>query len=382
MSALSHISCVEDLRRMARGRVPRMFYDYVDAGSWSESTYRDNELALARLKFQARVAVDVQQRSTRSSMLGQEVTMPVALAPVGLAGMIWADGEMLAARAAKRFGVPFSLSTMSICSLEDVAAHIRHPFWFQLYMMRDREFVARLIERARAAECSALILTLDLAVPARRHKDIRNGLTVPLSPTVRNLVHLASRPRWCMDMLRTPRRTFGNIIGHANDVNDLKSFWKWSAGQFDQTVSWADVEWVKRLWGGKLIVKGIMNAEDAVLAVRSGADAVVVSNHGGRQLDGAAASIEVLPEVVQAVGQSVEVHLDSGVRSGQDVLRACALGAKGVYVGRPILYGLGASGEQGVSRTLELLQDELDLTMALCGLRGVEEAGMHILRGR
>jgi L-lactate dehydrogenase (cytochrome) len=373
------VTTIEDLRILAQKRVPRMFYDYADAGSWTESTYRANSDDLQRIMFRQRVAVNLENRSTRSTMVGQEVSTPVALAPTGLTGMQHADGEILAARAAEKFGVPFTLSTMSICSIEDVAAHTTKPFWFQLYVMRDREFIHRLIDRAKAARCSALVLTLDLQVLGQRHKDIRNGLSAPPRLTLRNMLNLATKPRWCLGMLGTQRRHFGNIVGHATSVSDLSSLSAWTSQQFDPALSWADVEWVKERWGGKLIIKGIMDAEDARLAADSGADALIVSNHGGRQLDGAPSSIAALPAIVEAVGKRIEVHMDGGIRSGQDVLRALALGAKGVYIGRPFLYGLGAMGEEGVTRCLEIIRNELDLTMAFCGLRDVRQVDKGIL---
>ncbi|MEA3092595.1 MAG: hypothetical protein QOJ04_3937, partial [Caballeronia sp.] len=356
------ITCIEDLRVLAQRRVPRMFYDYADSGSWTESTYRANESDFQRIKLRQRVAVNMAGRSTRTEMVGQEVAMPVALAPTGLTGMQHADGEILAARAAEKFGVPFTLSTMSICSIEDVAAHTSKPFWFQLYMMRDRDFIVRLIERARAAKCSALMLTLDLQILGQRHKDIKNGLSAPPKLTLPNLMNLATKPRWCLGMLGTRRRSFGNIVGHAKGVGDLSSLSSWTAEQFDPGLSWADVEWVKKLWGGKLILKGIMDVEDARLAADSGADAMIVSNHGGRQLDGAPSSISALPAIASEVGNRIEVWVDGGIRSGQDVLKAVALGAKGTLIGRSFLYGLGAMGEAGVERCLQVIHKELDTT--------------------
>ncbi len=373
------ITCVEDLRVLAKRRVPRMFYDYADAGSWTESTYRANSDDFAKIKFRQRVAVNLENRSTASTMVGQPVAMPVALAPTGLTGMQHADGEILAARAAERFGVPFTLSTMSICSIEDVAAHTTKPFWFQLYVMKDRDFINRLIDRAKAANCSALVLTLDLQVLGQRHKDLKNGMSAPPKLTLANLLNMMSKPRWCVGMLGTRRHGFGNIVGHAASVSDMSSLSAWTAQQFDPALSWADVAWIKQRWGGKLIIKGIMDAEDARLAVDSGADALIVSNHGGRQLDGASSSIAMLPSIVEAVGRQIEVHMDGGIRSGQDVIRALALGAKGVYIGRPFLYGLGALGEQGVTRCLEIIRNELDLTMAFCGLRDVRQVDRAIL---
>ena len=376
---MSIITTVEDLRELAKKRVPRMFYDYADAGSWTESTYRANEADFGKIKFRQRVAVNLVGRTLASTMIGQPVSMPVALAPTGLTGMQHADGEILAARAAERFGVPFTLSTMSICSIEDVAAHTTKPFWFQLYVMKDRGFIERLIERARAARCSALVLTLDLQVLGQRHKDIRNGMSAPPKLTIANMLNLATKPRWVYNILRTPRRGFGNIVGHASDVSDMSSLSSWTSQQFDPALSWDDVEWIKRRWGGKLIIKGIMDPVDARLAADAGADALIVSNHGGRQLDGAQSSIGALPAIVEAVGQRIEVHMDGGVRSGQDVIRALALGAKGVYIGRPFLYGLGALGEAGVTRCLDIIRNELDLTMAFCGLRDVNHVDSNIL---
>ncbi|MDQ2821051.1 MAG: alpha-hydroxy-acid oxidizing protein [Pseudomonadota bacterium] len=373
------ITTIEDLRVLAKKRVPRMFYDYADAGSWTESTYRANEADFGKIKFRQRVAVNLLNRSTRSTMVGQEVAMPVALAPTGLTGMQHADGEILAARAAEKFGVPFTLSTMSICSIEDVAAHTTKPFWFQLYVMKDRDFIMRLIDRAKAARCSALVLTLDLQVLGQRHKDLRNGMTAPPKLTLPNILNLATKPRWVYNILRTKRRGFGNIVGHATDVSDMSSLSSWTSQQFDPALSWDDVEWIKQRWGGKLIIKGIMDPIDARLAADSGADALIVSNHGGRQLDGAQSSIGALPAIVDAVGKQIEVHMDGGVRSGQDVIRALALGAKGVYIGRPFLYGLGALGEQGVAKCLDIIRNELDLTMAFCGLRDVTHVDSNIL---
>ena len=382
MPPLHRITCIEDLRRLARRRVPRMFYDYVDAGSWTESTYRANEADLQALKFRQRVAVDIAQRSLASSMLGESVAMPVALAPTGLTGMLHADGEILAARAAERFGVPFTLSTSSICSIEDVAAHTSRPFWFQLYVMRDRDFVGRLIDRARKARCSALMVTLDLQLSGQRHKDIKNGLSAPPRPTPGNLLDLARRPRWCLGMLRTPRRTFGNIIGHAHGVKNIQSLAAWTVEQFDPSLNWGDLAWIRERWGGKLIVKGILDAEDARHAVDAGVDALVVSNHGGRQLDGAPSTISVLPEIVRTVAGRAEVWMDGGIRSGQDVLRVLASGAQGALIGRAFLYGLGACGEPGVLRSLDIIAKELDLTMAFCGRCHIRDVDASVLRPR
>ncbi len=377
MAAITHI---EDLRVLAQKRVPRMFYDYADSGSWTEGTYRANESDFQKILLRQRVAVNMENRSTRTRMVGQEVAMPVAIAPTGLTGMQHADGEILAARAAKKFGVPFTLSTMSICSIEDVAAGTgNHPFWFQLYVMKDRAFIEALIDRAKAARCSALVLTLDLQILGQRHKDIRNGLSAPPKLTAANIINLMTKPRWCLGMLGTKRRQFGNIVGHVKGVENMGSLSEWTAKQFDAGLSWADVEWVKKRWGGKLILKGIQDVEDARLAVDSGADALIVSNHGGRQLDGAPSSIAALPAIVQAVGQQIEVHMDGGIRSGQDVLKAVALGAKGTYIGRAFLYGLGALGEAGVTRALEIIHKELDLTMAFCGRTDINTVDAGIL---
>ncbi|MFZ1890830.1 MAG: alpha-hydroxy acid oxidase [Formosimonas sp.] len=374
------ITCIEDLRVLAKKRVPRMFYDYADSGSWTESTYRANESDFQKFKLRQRVAVNMSGRSTASTMVGVPVSMPVAIAPTGLTGMQHADGEILAARAAKNFGVPFTLSTMSICSIEEVAAHTdNHPFWFQLYVMRDTDFIERLIDRAKAAGCSALVLTLDLQILGQRHKDLKNGLSAPPKPTLSNIINLMSKPRWCMGMLRTPRRHFGNIVGHVKGVENMGSLSAWTAQQFDPELSWSDVEWIKKRWGGKLIIKGIMDAEDARLAVDSGADALIVSNHGGRQLDGAPSSIHALPEIVAAVGHEIEVHFDGGIRSGQDVLKAVALGARGTYIGRSMLYGLGAMGEAGVAKALSIIHNELDLTMAFCGHTQISTVDRRIL---
>ena len=374
------ITCIEDLRVIAKRRVPRMFYDYADSGSWTESTYRSNETAFQKIKFRQRVAVNMENRSLENTMIGENVTMPVALAPTGLTGMQHADGEILAARAAEKFGVPFTLSTMSICSIEDVAEHTSRPFWFQLYVMKDKGFVERLINRAKAAKCSALVITLDLQILGQRHKDIKNGLSSPPKPTLTNLINLATKPYWCWHMLHTKRRTFGNIVGHASGVSDTSSLSAWTSQQFDPALSWDDVAWIKDKWGGKIIIKGIMEPEDAHLAVKSGADARIVSNHGGRQLDGALPSIEALPAIVDAVGKdNIEIYLDSGVRSGQDVIRSVAMGARGVFIGRPFLYGLGAMGEAGVTKALEVIRNEADLTMAFCGLRNIKDVNKSIL---
>ena len=376
---MSVITTIEDLRILAQQRVPRMFYDYADSGSWTESTYRANSSDFAGMKFRQRVAVNMENRTLRTTMAGQSTLMPVAIAPTGLTGMQHADGEILAAKAAEKFGIPFTLSTMSICSIEDVAANTSAPFWFQLYVMKDRDFINRLIDRAKAARCSALVLTLDLQILGQRHKDLKNGLSAPPKLTLANIANMMTKPRWCLGMLGTKRHGFGNIIGHASDVSDMTSLSAWTAQQFDPALSWDDVAWIKDRWGGKLIIKGIMDPDDARLAVRSGADALIVSNHGGRQLDGALSSIAALPAIVDAVGGEIEIHLDSGIRSGQDVIKALALGAHGVYIGRAFLYGLGAMGEAGVTKCLEIIRTELDLTMAFCGLRDIRDVSKEIL---
>ncbi len=373
------ITCIEDLRVLAKRRVPRMFYDYADSGSYTESTYRANTADFQAIKLRQRVAVNMENRSTRCQMIDQDVAMPVAIAPTGLTGMQHADGEILAARAAQAFGVPFTLSTMSICSIEDVAAATQAPFWFQLYVMRDRDFIERLIARAQAAQCSALMLTLDLQILGQRHKDIKNGLSSPPKPTLKNILNLMTKPRWCLGMAGTRRHGFGNIVGHAKGVGDLSSLSAWTAEQFDPALSWADVEWIKKRWGGKLILKGIMDVEDARLAANSGADALVVSNHGGRQLDGAPSSIQALPAIAEAVGRDIEVWMDGGIRSGQDVLKAWALGARGTLIGRSFLYGLGALGEQGVRSCLEIIRKELDVTMAFTGHTQIQNVDRSIL---
>ena len=373
------ITCIEDLRVLAQKRVPRMFYDYADSGSWTEGTYRANSADFQAIKLRQRVAVDMTHRSTATTMLGQAVAMPVAIAPTGMTGMQHADGEIKAAIAAEKFGIPFTLSTMSICSIEDIAAHTKAPFWFQLYVMRDRDFIERLIDRAKAAKCSALVLTLDLQILGQRHKDIKNGLSAPPKPTLANMLNLLTKPRWCLGMASTKRRQFGNIVGHVKGVDNMGDLGAWTAQQFDPQLSWADVEWIKKRWGGKLILKGIQDVEDARLAVDSGADALIVSNHGGRQLDGAESSIHALPAIVEAVGSRIEVHMDGGIRSGQDVLKAWALGAKGTYIGRAMLYGLGAMGEAGVTKALEVIHRELDLTMAFCGHTQLAGVGKDIL---
>ncbi|MDP1657608.1 MAG: alpha-hydroxy acid oxidase [Hylemonella sp.] len=373
------ITNIEDLRVLAQKRVPRMFYDYADSGSWTEGTYRANEADFQKIKLRQRVAVNMDNRSTAVKMIGIDVKMPVAIAPVGLTGMQHADGEIHAARAAEKFGIPFTLSTMSICSIEDIAENTSAPFWFQLYMMRDRDAMARMIQRAKNANCSALVLTLDLQVIGQRHKDLKNGLTAPPKPTLANIINLMTKPRWCLGMAGTRRHTFRNLVGHVKGVSDMSSLAAWTNEQFDPRLSWPDIAWVKEQWGGKLILKGIMDAEDAKLAVVSGADAIVVSNHGGRQLDGAPSSIEALPAIVAEVGSQIEVWMDGGIRSGQDVLKAWALGARGTMIGRAMAYGLGAMGEAGVTKALQMIHKELDTTMAFCGHTQLSNVDRSIL---
>ena len=373
------ITNIEDLRVIAQKRVPRMFYDYADSGSWTESTYRANQADFQTMKLRQRVAVNMEGRTTATRMVGVDVAMPVAIAPVGLTGMQHADGEIHAARAAEKAGIPFTLSTMSICSIEDVAAATTKPFWFQLYVMRDRDFIERLIDRAKAAKCGALVLTLDLQILGQRHKDLKNGLSAPPKPTVANMINLMTKPRWCLGMLGTKHRGFGNIVGHVKGVENMGSLSEWTAKQFDPRLNWGDVEWIKKRWGGKLILKGIQDVEDAKLAADSGADALIVSNHGGRQLDGAESSIRALPAIADAVGSRIEVHMDGGIRSGQDVLKAWALGARGTYIGRAMVWGLGAMGEAGVTKALEIIHKELDLTMAFCGRTRLADVDRSIL---
>ncbi|MFC3076242.1 alpha-hydroxy acid oxidase [Shinella pollutisoli] len=369
---LTQCLTIADLKERARRRVPKMFFDYADSGAWTEGTYRANEEDFHKIKLRQRVLVDMTNRSLASEMIGERVSMPVALSPTGMTGMQYPEGEMLAAQVAEEFGVPFTLSTMSICSIEDVRSVTTKPFWFQLYVMQDKDFVYNLIDRAKAAGCSALVLTLDLQILGQRHKDLRNGLSAPPRFTPKHIWQMATRPAWCMGMLGTKRRTFGNIVGHAKGVTDLSSLSSWTAEQFDPQLSWKDVEWIRERWGGKLILKGILDEEDARMSLATGADAIIVSNHGGRQLDGAPSSISMLPRIVDAVGSKVEVHLDGGIRSGQDVLKALCLGAKGTHIGRPFLYGLGAGGKAGVRQTLEIIRRELDVTLALCGERDVK----------
>ena len=376
MTAICEIS---DLQRLARKRVPRMFFEYADSGSWTESTYRANETDFQDIKLRQRVAVDITERSIATEMIGQQVNMPVALAPVGLTGMQYPDGEIKSALAAEKFGIPFTLSTMSICSIEDVAENTSKPFWFQLYVMKDRDFIGRLIDRAKDAGCSALVLTLDLQILGQRHNDVRNGLSAPPKPSINAAIQVLSRPRWCLSMLTTRRHTFRNIVGHAKGVGDLSSLSSWTAEQFDPKLSWQDIDWIRERWGGRLILKGILDPEDARMAAGVGADAIIVSNHGGRQLDGAPSSISALPAIVAEVGNDIEIHFDGGIRSGQDVLKAICLGAKSTYIGRAYIYGLGAGGEAGVSQALDIIYRELDTTMALCGERRLQDLGHHNL---
>lgn len=370
---------IEDLHRLYRARVPRMFYDYCETGSYTAGTFADNTRAFAKYRLRQRVAVNISNRSLKTTMLGEETAMPVALAPVGSTGMQHADGEIHAARAAEKFGVPFTLSTMSVCSIEEVAKNVSKPFWFQLYVMRDRDYVKRLVERARAAKCPALVLTLDLQILGQRHKDIRNGLSTPPKITIPNLINMMTKPAWCMGMLGTKNRQFGNIFGHAKDVTNLAELSHWANAQFDQTLDWSSVEFIRKQWGGKLLLKGINDVDDARIAASLGTDGIIVSNHGGRQLDGAPATIDMLGPIVDAVGNKTDVYFDSGIRTGMDVMKAMALGAKGTFIGRAYVYGLGAAGEAGVTRALEIIKSELDTTMALCGERDIRDAGRHNL---
>ena len=370
---------IEDLRELYQRRVPRMFYDYCETGSYTTGTFVDNTAAFAKYRLRQRVAVNISGRSLESTMLGEKITMPVALAPVGSAGMQCADGEILAARAAQDFGVPFTLSTMSVCSLEEVAAKVSKPFWFQLYVMKDRDYVRRLVQRAKDARCSALVLTLDLQILGQRHKDIRNGLSTPPRLTIPNILNMMTKPRWCLGMLGTKNRTFGNIMGHVKDVSNLADLSHWANSQFDQTLDWSSVAFIRKEWGGKLLLKGINDVEDAKIAARLGADGIIVSNHGGRQLDGAPATIDMLGPIVDAVGDKTDVYFDSGIRTGMDVMKALALGAKGTFIGRAYIYGLGAAGQGGVTRALEIIKSELDTTLALCGETDIGKVGRHNL---
>lgn len=373
------ITCIDDLHRLYKRRVPKMFYEYAETGSWTQQTFAENSSDFRDIHFRQRVAVDMSNRSTATKMIGQDVAMPVALAPIGMLGMQHADGEIKAAKAAEKFGIPFTLSTMSICSIEDVAENTSKPFWFQLYVMRDEKFLKAIIERAKAAKCSALVLTLDLQILGQRHRDLKNGLSAPPKPTLANLVNMSTRVRWGMGMLGTKRREFRNIVGHVDTVTDPTKLMEWTAEQFDLKLDWDAAKKIKKMWGGPMILKGIMDAEDAKKAVEIGADAIIVSNHGGRQLDGAPSSIRALPAIMDAVGDKIEVHLDSGIRTGQDILKARALGATGTMIGRAFIYGLGAMGEAGVTKALEVLHKELDLSMAFCGHRNINNVDRNIL---
>jgi L-lactate dehydrogenase (cytochrome) len=373
------ITCIDDLKKLHRRRAPKMFFDYCESGSYTEQTFRENTSDFSEIRLKQKVAVDMLGRTTETTMLGQKVAMPLALAPVGMAGMQCADGEIKAARAAERFGVPFTLSTMSICSIEDIAAHTSAPFWFQLYVMKDEDFVAAAIERAKRAGCSALVLTLDLQILGQRHKDLKNDLTAPPRLTLKNLINLATKPRWVAGMAMTRRHTFRNIVGHAKGVGDLRSLMSWTNEQFDPQLDWGKIAKIRDMWGGKMILKGILDPDDARRAADFGADAILVSNHGGRQLDGALSSIRILPEIVKAVGDRTEIYLDSGVRSGQDILKAVAMGARACFIGRSYIYGLGAMGEKGVTKALDILQKEFDITMALCGEKSPAALGRHNL---
>ncbi len=368
---------IADLKNLAKKRVPKMFFDYADSGALSEQTYRENESDFAKILLRQKIARPLSNRSLKTTMIGQEVAMPLALAPVGMTGMQWANGEILAAKAAIKAEIPYILSTMSICSIEDVAKAIKAPFWFQLYVMRDHDYVKATLDRAKNAGVNALVLTMDLQLLAQRHKDLRNGLTAPPKFTPKHIYQMLVRPMWCLRMLTTNKHSFGNIKGHAKNTDNLRSLSAWTHSQFDLELTWDSVKWIKDYWGGKLILKGILDVEDAKLAVQTGADAIIVSNHGGRQLDGAPSSIKVLPDIVKAVGEKIEIHLDGGIRNGQDILKAKALGAQSTYIGRPYIYGLGAGGEEGVARSIEILRNELDQTMALCGERDINNVGAH-----
>ena len=373
------MTCIDDLRQAAQRRVPRQFFEYADGGSYAEQTLRANRADLENIRFRQRILVDVSHRSTATTILGEPVSLPLALAPIGLCGMQHGDGEILACRAAQAAGIPFTLSTMSICSIEDVAASVDKPFWFQVYVMKDRGFVKALIERAAAAKCSALVLTVDLQILGQRHRDIKNGMTVPPEWTIGKIIDMASKPAWLRSVALAKRRTFGNLVGHIRGMDSVNSLSKWIAGQFDETLNWKDVEWIAGLWGGKLILKGILDVEDAREAVKTGAAALVVSNHGGRQLDGAPSSIAALPPIAEAVGSSIEVLFDGGIRSGQDVLRAIALGAHACLSGRAYVYGLGAGGQEGVARAIEIIRNELNVSMALTGVNSIKEIDRRVI---
>lgn len=373
------ITTIQDLKRVYERRVPRMFFDYAESGSWTEQTFRENSSDFEDIRLRQRIAVDMTGRTTSTKMIGQDVAMPVALAPVGLTGMQHADGEIKAAKAAEEFGVPFTLSTMSICSIEDVAEHTTKPFWFQVYTLKDDDFMRRLIKRAKDAGCSALVITVDLQIMGQRHKDLKNGLSAPPKLTPKSVANMMTKWNWGLQMLGTKRRFFGNIVGHASGVKDASSLSSWTTEAFDQSLDWKRIEQLIDMWDGPVILKGILDPEDAKMAVKVGASAIVVSNHGGRQLDGALSSIKMLPSIMDAVGGDIEVHLDGGIRSGQDVLKAVAMGAQGTYIGRAFVYGLGAMGQQGVSKALDVIHRELDLTMALCGEQHVTNLGRQNL---
>ncbi len=376
---MRNFTCIEDLRQTARRKVPRAFFEYAEAGSYSQETLHSNRTDLERIKLRQRVLVDVDQRDLSTTIMGEKVSLPLALAPIGLCGMQHGDGEILACRAAQAAGIPFTLSTMSICSIEDVAAAVKKPFWFQVYVIRDRGFIRELIARAAAAKCSALVLTLDLQILGQRHCDIKNGMTVPPEIKLKNIIDIATKPAWALSILKGKRKTFGNLVGHVKGMENVNSLAAWTASQFDPTLNWKDVEWIKSLWPGKLILKGIMDLEDARMAAKSGADALIVSNHGGRQLDGAPSSISALPKIAEAVGNQIEVMVDGGIRSGQDVLRALALGARACMIGRSYIYGLGAGGEAGVAKAIEIIGKELDVTMALTGTKNVRDIDRRVL---
>ncbi len=376
---MKNITCIEDLRQLARRKVPRAFFDYAEAGSYSEETLHANRADLEQIKLRQRVLVDVAARDTSTTILGKKMALPIALGPVAMTGLEHGNGEILACRAAHNAGVPFTLSTLSICSIEDVAAAVKKPFWFQLYVMKDRGFVRSLIERAAAAKCSALVLTVDLQVLGQRHIDIKNGLSVPPALKIKNLIDMATKPGWVFSVLAGKRWTFGNLHGHMKGMGGVKSLAQWVGSQFDESLNWKDVEWVRSIWPGKLIIKGILDVEDAKLAVKTGAAALVVSNHGGRQLDGAASSISMLPKVADAVGSDIEVMFDGGIRTGQDVLRALALGARSCLIGRAYIFGLGAAGEAGVAKAIDIIRKELDVSMALTGVNRIKEIGRRIL---
>src|SRR4051812_15440385 len=378
---MRHITCIEDLRQLHKRRVPKAFFDYADRGSYTEQTLRANREDLERIRFRQRILVDVSKRDLSTTILGEPAALPLILAPVGLLGMQHGDGEILACRAAQAAGIPFTLSTMSICSIEDVAASVEKPFWFQLYVMKDRGFIKALIERAIAAKCSALVLTVDLQVIGQRHQDIKNGMTVPPEWTLSKLLDFASKPAWVSGVLRGKRRTFGNLVGHLKGTDDITALGTWIASQFDTSLNWKDVDWIRSIWPGKLILKGILDVEDAEEAAKTGAQALVVSNHGGRQLDGAPSSIEALPEIVDAVGAQMEVLLDGGIRTGQDLMRALALGAKSCMIGRAYIHGLGAFGGPGVAKAIDLIAKELNVTMGLCGVNTIAEIDERVIAG-